>query len=226
MLYKGTGKSDMEQKKELQLFLKQYLNAESVCKKKGKPIVPFQRDETGIVIRRRGKRKMQTRDLVMIAVLSAITVAGRAAFYMLPNFKPVAAMVIICGVTLGAKSGFLVGCISMLVSNIFFGQGPWTPWQMLSYGLIGFFAGILFRQGRIRKTSLCVYGFLSVIFIFGGIMNLSAAVMYTSDLTWEGLLAMYMSGLPFDLVQAGSTVLFLAIGAKPMIAKLERIKSK
>ena len=71
-------------------------------------------------------RKPQARELVLIAVLCAISVAGRAAFFMLPNFKPVMAMCIISGVALGGESGFLVGALSMLVSNMLFSQGPWA----------------------------------------------------------------------------------------------------
>ena len=173
-------------------------------------------------------RKPQARELIIIAVLTALTVAGRAAFFMTPSFKPIAAMVIISAVTFGPEAGFLVGCLTMLVSNFFFGQGPWTPWQMFSYGLIGFVAGILFRKGLLKRTrpALCIYGFLSVIFLFGGIMNPASLIMYTSHITWQGILAMYISGIPVDLVQATSTVIFLWIGARPMIEKLERIKRK
>lgn len=173
-------------------------------------------------------RKPQARELIVIAVLGAITVAGRAAFFMLPHFKPIAAMVIIGAVTFGPESGFLVGCLSIVVSNFFFGQGSWTPWQMFSYGLIGFVAGVLFRKGLLPRTrpALCVYGFLSVIFLFGGIMNPASLIMYTSHITWKGILAMYISGIPVDLVHATSTVFFLWFGARPMIEKLERIKKK
>lgn len=96
------------------------------------------------------RRKPQARELIVIAVLSALAVAGRAAFFMLPQFKPVAAIVIIAGISLGAEAGFLVGATAGFVSNFFFGQGPWTPWQMFSFGLIGFVAGLLFgrRAGK------------------------------------------------------------------------------
>ena len=91
-------------------------------------------------------RKPQARELVVIAVLVALTVAGRAAFFMVPQFKPVVAMVIISGAALGAESGFVVGALSGFVSNFVFGQGPWTPWQMFAFGIIGFIAGLLFYQ--------------------------------------------------------------------------------
>ena len=91
-------------------------------------------------------RKPMARELVVIAVMVAIAVAGRAAFFMVPQFKPVVAIVIIVGAALGAESGFAVGAITGFVSNFIFGQGPWTPWQMFAFGLIGFFAGIIFYK--------------------------------------------------------------------------------
>ena len=93
-------------------------------------------------------RKPQARELLTIAVLVAIAVAGRAAFFMVPSFKPVVAVTIISAVCFGAESGFLVGALSMLSSNMLFGQGPWTPWQMFAAGIIGFLAGILFQKEK------------------------------------------------------------------------------
>ena len=173
-------------------------------------------------------RKPKARELLTIAVLVAIAVAGRAAFFMFPSFKPVAAVTIIAGVSFGAESGFLVGAISMMASNMLFGQGPWTPWQMLAMGIIGFLAGILFQKGwlKARKGSLCIFGFLSVVFVYGGIMNPASLVMMSYAITPKNLLAIYMSGLPVDLVHAMSTVIFLWLASRPMIGKLERIKIK
>ena len=173
-------------------------------------------------------RKPQARELLTIAVLVAIAVAGRAAFFMVPSFKPVVAVTIISAVCFGAESGFLVGALSMLSSNMLFGQGPWTPWQMFAAGIIGFLAGFLFQKGwlKARKISLCIYGFLATVFIYGGIMNPASLVMTSYAITKRNLLAIYMSGLPVDLVHASATVIFLWIASKPMIEKLERIKVK
>ena len=166
-------------------------------------------------------RKPQGRELIVIAVLSAIAVAGRGAFYMLPQFKPVVAIVIIAGVCFGAESGFLVGAMSGFVSNFFFGQGPWTPWQMFCFGIIGFIAGILFKKGRLKKNKLqlCIYGGLSTFFIYGGIINIGSLLMFTSHFSFKALMATYASGIPFDLVHAVATVFFLFIISNPMIEK-------
>ena len=175
-------------------------------------------------------RKPQARELVVIAVLCAISVAGRAAFFMLPQFKPVMAMTIISGVALGGESGFLVGALSMLVSNMFFSQGPWTPWQMFCMGIIGFLAGVLFRKGLLRRSrgSLCVFGAFCAIVIYGGIMNPASVLMWasTDTLTWPVLLTYYVTGFPLDCIHAAATFFFLWIAAEPMLEKLDRIKLK
>src|SRR5690606_36232146 len=141
-------------------------------------------------------RAPQARELIVIAVLAAIAVAGRSAFFMLPQFKPVVAIVIIAGVCLGAEAGFFVGVLTGFVSNFFFGQGPWTPWQMFCFGIIGFIAGLLFEKGLLKKTrlSLCIFGGLSTFFIYGGIINLGSLFMFTAEFSWKALLATYISG--------------------------------
>lgn len=173
-------------------------------------------------------RKPQARELVIIAVLCAIGVAGRAAFFMLPQFKPVMAMTIIAGVAFGGETGFLVGAMTMLASNVMFSQGPWTPWQMFCMGIIGFLAGVLFRKGWLRRSwvSLCIYGALAAILIYGGIMNPASALMWAGELNWKIIVTYYISGFPMDCVQAAATWLFLWFAAEPMLEKLDRIKVK
>ena len=173
-------------------------------------------------------RKPQVRELVVLATMVALATAGRAAFFMIPSFKPIIAIVIISAIAFGGEAGFLVGAMTMVVSNFLFGQGPWTPWQMFAMGFIGFLSGILYRIGLLptKRLSLCIYGFLVTVFIYGGIMNPAALFMSVYDFTWEGLLAIYISGIPVDLVHGSSTFIFLWIGAKPLLEKLQRIKIK
>ncbi len=173
-------------------------------------------------------RKPQARELVVISVLCAIGVVGRSAFFMLPSFKPVLALVIISGVAFGGETGFLVGAMTMITSNVLFGQGPWTPFQMFSAGIIGFLAGVLFRKGLLRRSrvSLCIFGAIATVVIYGGIMNPAAALIYARTLNWKLMLSYYVSGIPVDLVHASATVLFLWFAAEPMLEKLDRIKVK
>lgn len=173
-------------------------------------------------------RKPQARELVVIAVLCAIAVAGRAAFFMLPQFKPVMALTIIAGVAFGGEAGFLVGAMTMLASNVMFGQGPWAPYQMFCMGIIGFLAGVLFRKGWLRRgrLSLCIFGALSAIVIYGGIINPAKALIWSTDVNWGLILSYYVTGLPFDCIQAAATWFFLWFAAEPMLEKLDRIKVK
>jgi energy-coupling factor transport system ATP-binding protein len=173
-------------------------------------------------------RKPQARELVVVAVLVAIAVAGRAAFFVLPQFKPVVALVIIAGVAFGGETGFLVGALTGFVSNFFFGQGPWTPWQMFAFGVTGFLAGILFRKGLLRRgrIPLALFGGLAAVAIYGGIMNPAHVLIFQSQPTREMFLLAYLQGLPFDLVHAAATAAFMLMISQPMLEKLERIKVK
>ena len=173
-------------------------------------------------------RKPQPRELVIIAVLCAISVAGRMVFFMLPSFKPVLALVIISGVAFGGETGFLVGAVTMLVSDVMFSAGPWTPWQMFAAGIVGFLAGVLFRKGILRRSrvALCIFGALSAIIIYGGIMNPASILMWAHEINREQFITSYVTGFPVDAVHAAATWIFLWFAAEPMLEKLDRIKVK
>nr|MDE5778236.1 ECF transporter S component [Lachnospiraceae bacterium] len=176
------------------------------------------------------KRKPKLRQIMLVAMMTAITVAGRELFYMIPNIKPVAALVILSGISFGGEAGFLIGSMSMLVSNIFFGQGSWTPWQMFAMGMLGFLAGHIFKQeGEIskkKKWGICIYGFLAVVLFYGVLMNLSSVIMYQDNINSAMILAALGTGLPFDLIHACGTFVFLMIGTNPLLSILNRVKAK
>ncbi|MDO4618313.1 MAG: energy-coupling factor transporter ATPase [Clostridia bacterium] len=173
-------------------------------------------------------RKPQARELVIISVLCAIAVTGRVAFVMLPQFKPVVALVIIAGVCFGGETGFLVGAITGFVSNFYFTQGPWTPWQMFAFGIIGFLAGVLFQKGLLRKSKIeiCIFGFLVTLLIYGGIMNPASVIMSQDKITFNMIMSSIALGLPMDLIHSVSTAFFLWFALEPMCEKLDRIKVK
>ncbi len=171
------------------------------------------------------KRKPQARELVLISVLCGISVAGRTAFYMLPQFKPVLALVIISGICFGSETGFLVGAVTGFVSNFFFGQGPWTPWQMFAFGIVGFGAGIVFKFIKITRLSLCVFGLISAVVLFGVVVNFGNVIVYQMP-TAELIKAALLSGLPFDLIHGIATAFFLWCISEPMITKISRVKHK
>ncbi len=173
-------------------------------------------------------RKPQAREIVIIAVLCAIAIASRAAFYMLPQFKPVLAIVIISAVAFGGEAGFLVGAVTMLISSSMFGFGMWTPWQMFCAGIIGFLAGVLFQKGLLSRNrgALCVFGFIITIVIYGGIINFGTAVMAHATMSFGSVMEFYVSGFPFDIIHGLSTAVFLYFFAEPMLEKLDRLKVK
>ncbi len=173
-------------------------------------------------------RKPQARELVILATMVALNCAGRAAFFMVPDFKPIYAVTIISGIAFGGESGFLVGSMTILVSNFIFGQGPWTPWQMFALGFIGFLSGIFYQTGLLstKRLPLSIYGFLMAFLVYGGIMNPAAVFMSIGEPNWKSILAYYISGVPVDLVKGLSTFLFLWFGSQPLLEKLQRIKVK
>lgn len=175
-------------------------------------------------------RRPQARELVLISSLVVIATAGRAVFFMLPHFKPVTALVIVAGIGLGAEAGFLTGAMTGFVSNFFFGQGPWTPWQMFAFGVIGFLAGLLFekrmRRGNVPLAGMCVYGFLATVVIYGLLLDTSTALSVLEGLTWQSVLACYVAGVPVNITHGVSTVVFLLLCAKPMLKKIRRMRKK
>jgi energy-coupling factor transport system ATP-binding protein len=173
-------------------------------------------------------RKPAARELAIISALCAIGVAGRLAFFMVPQFKPTAAVIIIAGAAFGAETGFLVGAITAFTSDMFFGQGPWTPWQMFAFGIVGFLAGALFNNGvRVfRRAALSVFGAFATIAVYGGIMNSAMVLMYQEKPALPMFLAAYAQGIPFDVVHAVATTAFLWFAAVPVLEKLDRLKVK
>lgn len=174
------------------------------------------------------RKKPSAKELVIISVLCALTVCGRLVFAHIPQFKPVLALIIISGVCFGAETGFLVGAMSAFVSNFFFGQGPWTPYQMFVMGIIGFLAGAIFnkKMPNIKKLPLSIFGFLSAVLVYGVLMNSASFLMAQGIFSIGAWIAFCSAGLPLDIVLGVATALFLWLAEKPMIEKLERIKKK
>lgn len=173
------------------------------------------------------KKETNTRKMVVLASLIAISVVGRFIFAALPGFKPVTAIVVIAAIFFGGEAGFLVGALSALISNVYFGQGPWTPFQMFTWGLIGFIAGLPYISSKLKshRFSLVVYG------IFAGIMySLMMDVWTVMSLDGKFNFSRYITiaslALPFMIAYAVSNVVFLLLTIKPIGQILERLKMK
>lgn len=172
------------------------------------------------------KRAPSAGELVLVAVMTAFSVAGRSIFSPLPFFKPVAAIVMISGRHFGAQAGFMTGALSALISNFWFGQGPWTPFQMLCWGLIGAFAGLAARHGLLDKLlPLCLFGVISGI-LYSFIMDVWTVLSMNGSFAPGLWISAVISALPVTGIYCVSNVLFLLILSKPLGKKLERLKTK
>lgn len=173
------------------------------------------------------KKKPQTREHVVLAVMTALTVISRMIFAPVPAFKPVAAMVMICGMAFGRESGFLCGSLSAFVSNFFFGQGPWTPFQMIAWGSIGWFSGMLNRTGQMEKRRIrtAVFGILAGIW-YSLVMNLWVVIGAGEGLEWIRYGAVFITSLPVTAEYCVSNVLFLWILVPGFMKRLNRVKYK
>ena len=176
------------------------------------------------------KRKPKTREVVLLAVMTSLAVAGRVVFFMTPQFKPCAAVIIITGVMLGRQSGFLCGVLTAFVSDFFFGQGPWTPWQMIAFGLVGLLSAVIYSGHRAKRAykriTFSLYGFAVTFFLYGIIMDTAAVFMYMDEPKVSALAAAYASGLFFNVVHGASTFLFLFFISGEIMKKIERMKIK
>ena len=141
------------------------------------------------------KRSTGTRRMVIVAVMTALCFAGR----FIPFLKPISALTIISGIYLGGEAGFLVGSVTAILSNFYFGQGPWTAFQMLAWGLIGMFAGLL---------------------------DIWTVLWYAEGFKLNLYFSALATAVPYTASYVISNVLFLSLLAKPFGEKLERIRIK
>ncbi len=167
------------------------------------------------------KKLIGSRRAVTVAVMTALCIVGR----FIPFFKPITALTIITAMYLGGEAGFLVGALSALISNFYFGQGPWTPFQMLAWGLIGLLAGYLKKPLKKSRVLLCIYGVISGI-AFSLIMDVWSVVWYSGELNMTLYLASVVTALPHTAMYAVSNFVFLWFLARPFGEKLERVKIK
>lgn len=158
--------------------------------------------------------------------MTAISVVGRLIFAPLPFFKPVTAVVIITAIAFGGDAGFIVGSFTAIVSNIYFGQGPWTPFQMLSWGLIGFITGLVTSKSKkVGPVFLILSG------VIGGagfslLMDVWTTLSATGTFLWDSYLVYITSALPMTITYMYSNVAFLLVLTQPILGKLNRVKTK
>ncbi len=173
------------------------------------------------------RSRPSARLLAVVGTLAALAILGRIAFAPIPNVKPTTDIVLIAGYALGGAPGFAVGAVSALVSNLFFGEGPWTPWQMAAWGLVGLLgAGLALasgrRMGRVPLAVACALAGLG----YGVILDVSTWVTFTGERTLGQFGAISAASLPFNLAHAaGNLVFYLAFGPS-LVRAVERCRAR
>lgn len=170
----------------------------------------------------------QPRELVTLAVMAALATASRVALVMVPYFKAITGIIMITGIAFGPQAGFLTGAIAAFASNFFFGQGPWTPWQMFAYGFAGFWAGLWFHKNPklCKPWILGPFGFLSVFLLVGPMLDCCTVFTVLSRLTWSGALVIFGQGVPVNLIHGLGCGVTLVLLTKPLLYKLNRLQIK
>lgn len=171
-------------------------------------------------------RYPQAREIVLIAVITAIAVASRIVFAWAPSFKPVAAIIIIAAIAFGKEIGFMVGALTALLSNIYFGQGPWTPFQMFGWGFTGLVAGMLRKTFIMKNTIfLTIFGVLAGV-IYSLILDIQTMLLIDNSFNFSRYLAIIVSSFPITLIYMISNAIFLVLLGKPLLKKFSRVKEK
>ena len=172
-------------------------------------------------------RKVQARELVLIAVMCAIAIAARVAI-PIPHFKAIFTIIMLAGIAFGPETGFVVGAIAAFASNFFYGQGPFTPWQMMAYGAGGMLAGFCFRKRWLppKPWVMAVFGFLAVTFWVGPLLDLSGVFLLMTTVSRVSVFATLAAGFSVNLIQGVCTAIMMLLLGKPFLGMLDRIKLK
>ena len=171
------------------------------------------------------KSRPSARELTLIAGLIAVAVISRAVFYLIPQVKPIGAVVIVCGACLGAKRGYFIGAMSAFLSNFIFGQGIWTPFQMVAMGIVGLAAGLMFNK-KAKRIPMAIAGFVLCFAVYGLIVDLSSVLTMTNDYSMMSVLSIYAAGVPFGLTFGATTAVFLLLFGEAFAKKINRIVMK
>lgn len=171
------------------------------------------------------RQKIVVEKIVLIAMLSALSSAGRVVFASIPSVQASSFIIMIAGIAFGKEVGLMTGMITAIASNLILGQGPWTPWQMFLWGLMGFLTGAMRQRLKSNKWFFISYGFLWGI-VFGWVMNLWHIVGYMSDISLEIFILAGISSLSFDIAHGFSNAVLLLFAKDPLLRIFDRIAKK
>ncbi|MBC7253794.1 MAG: ECF transporter S component [Actinobacteria bacterium] len=173
------------------------------------------------------EREYGAREVAAVGALAAVGAAGRVFFAALPGVQPATFLAVLTGYAMGAETGFLAGALIALLSNIFLGHGPWTPWQMLAWGLAGASGGLLgaFRRPKSLLAAAAIL-VTSWGFIFGWLMNLWFWLSFVYPLNWTSYIATCSTSFWFDLFHAAGNLVFVLALWRPMAEMLRRYRER
>ena len=173
-------------------------------------------------------RRNRVRELVVVSVMTAIAVASRAVFYMIPECKPLCAIAILTGIFLGEEVGFTVGALAMFLSNFLFGQGMWTPFQVFGMGLTVFLAALILRRGALRENRIAAaaVGGLLAFAVYGTVVDTCAVFSLAAAYTPKSIAAVYLTGAPLNALHGAVTAVVLFFLLRPFGDRLERMRTK
>lgn len=173
-------------------------------------------------------RRPQARELVILAVMAALAAVSRVVFAFSPYLKTITGIIMITGIAFGAEAGFLTGAVAAFASNFFFGQGPWTPWQMFAYGFGGFFAGLIFHKhiSWRKPWILAPFGFLTILLLVGPMLDSCTVFTVLTKFTKKNIMIIYGQGVPVNITHGIGAALTLFFVSRPLLSKLERLQTK
>lgn len=173
-------------------------------------------------------RKIKTSEIVLVAMMIALSVASRAVMAFVPQVKPTCAIVIVTAIAFGPNVGFVTGSLAMFVSNFIFGQGMFTPFQMLGMGLVGFLSGLVFYRKKYNTNpfAVSIVGGLMCFVVYGFIVDTCSVLMMVSDFSVKAILSVYASGVVFNLIHGITTMVLLFFINKPLTDKFTRLRVK
>ena len=172
------------------------------------------------------RKDISEREIVMVAVMTALNIAARFLFAVVPHFKPVTAIVIITGMHFGADAGFVTGAFTALISNFYYGQGPWTPFQMALWGFIGFSEGMINKKALLERNKILQIVFSALSGVLYSIALDIVTTLESGGFSFQRYFLFILSSLPIMATYAVSNVIFILVLEKPIGKRLKRLKIK
>lgn len=166
------------------------------------------------------------KEIALIATMSAFAAVARVPFAGLPNIQPTTFLIALSGLVFGSYEGFLIGATAAFISNIFLGQGPWTPWQMFAWGLVGVISGFLGKGDRKLKCEAFAFICFGYGFLFDWIMNLWHVLGFVRPLNLSTIALSYLTGLTFDIMHALGNFIFAIVFYEKFYKILIRFKNR